>query len=117
MGRKLIARGHFLDNNIPRAQVAEELLSLARTYEALKAEFQRLWLADCKDAGSFRGYVQRFDNTIVPCRKKAQELARVPPAQVAADVSWRILTEAKTAPTAGRVAQLSNIRNIMNKMH
>ena len=76
MGRKLIARGHFLDHNIPRAQVAEELLALAKTYEGLKAEFQRLWLADCMDAGSFRGYVQRFDNTIVPCRKKAEELAR-----------------------------------------
>ncbi len=76
MGRKLIARGHFLDTNVPRAQVAEELLSLAKTYEGLKAEFQRLWLADCKDAGSFRGYIQRFDNTIVPCRKKAEELAQ-----------------------------------------
>ena len=76
MGRKLIARDHFLDHNIPRAQVAEELLVLAKTYEGLKAEFQRLWLADCMDAGSFRGYVQRFDNTIVPCRKKAEELAR-----------------------------------------
>jgi hypothetical protein len=75
MGRKLIARGHFLDHNIPRAQVAEELLALAKTYEDLKADFQRLWLADCMDAGSFRGYVQRFDNTIVPCRKKAEELA------------------------------------------
>ena len=75
MGRKLIARDHLLDHKIPRAQVAEELLALAKTYEGLKADFQRLWLADCLDAGSFRGYVQRFDNTIVPCRKKAEELA------------------------------------------
>jgi hypothetical protein len=79
MGRKLIARGHFLDHNIPRAQVAKELLALAKTYEGLKADFQRLWLADCMDAGSFRGYVQRYDQTIVPCRKKAEELARVSP--------------------------------------
>jgi hypothetical protein len=56
--------------------VAEELLSLAKTYEDLKADFRRLWLADCKDAGSFRGYVQRFDNTITPCRKKAEELSQ-----------------------------------------
>jgi hypothetical protein len=76
MGRKLIARGHFLDPNVPRAQVAEELLSLAKAYEALTADFQRLWLADCKDAGSFRAYVQRFDNTILPCRAKAEELTR-----------------------------------------
>jgi hypothetical protein len=76
MGRKLIVRGHFLDNSIPRSQVADELLALAKTYEDLKTEFQRLWLEDCKDAGSFRGYVARFDNTIVPCRKKAEELTR-----------------------------------------
>jgi hypothetical protein len=74
MGRKLIARGHFLDEKIPRSQVAAELLALAKTYEDLKADFQRLWLADCMDAGSFRGYVQRFDSTIVSCRRKAGEL-------------------------------------------
>ena len=99
MGRKLIARSHFLDNNVPRAQVAEELLSLAKTYEGLKADFQRLWLADCQDAGSFRGYIQRFDNTIVPCRKKAEELTRMSSTKVAADISRRILAEAKTART------------------
>ena len=33
-------------------------------------------VAVCQDAGSFRGYVQRFDNTIAPCRKKADKLAR-----------------------------------------
>jgi hypothetical protein len=76
MGRKLIVRGHFLDNTVPRSQVAKELLSLASTYEGLKTEFQRLWLEDCKDAGSFCGYVTRFDNTIVPCRKKAEELTQ-----------------------------------------
>jgi len=76
MGQKLIVRGHYLDPNVPRTQVADELLALAATYEGLKAEFQRLWLADCQDAGSFRGYVQRFDHTIVPCRQKAEELRR-----------------------------------------
>jgi hypothetical protein len=74
MGRKLLVREHHLDKDTPRFEVARELLSLAKEYEDLKADFERLWLADCKDAGSFRGYLQRFDNTIVPCRKKAEEL-------------------------------------------
>ena len=75
LGQKLIARAHFLDSNVPRSQVADELLSLAQTFEVLKSDFERLWLADCKDAGSFRGYLERFDRTIVPCRKKAAELS------------------------------------------
>jgi hypothetical protein len=78
MGMKLIMRGHFLDTNVSRAQLAQELRVLVKDYERLKADFQRLWLADCKDAGSFRGYVQRFDNTIVPCREKAKELGQGP---------------------------------------
>ena len=36
--------------------------------------FKRLWLAGCKDAGTFRGFVQRYDNTITPCKKMAKEL-------------------------------------------
>ena len=79
MGRKLIIRERFLDESIPRSDVASELLSLVKTYEALKADFTRLWLADCKDAGSFQGYLQRFDNTIAPCRQKAEELAKAKP--------------------------------------
>jgi hypothetical protein len=71
MGCKLVVRAHFLDGTVPRSKVVEELLALAATYEGLKADFERLWLADCKDAGSFRGYLQRFDNTILPCRKQA----------------------------------------------
>lgn len=74
MGRKLIARGRYLDAGVPRAQVAEELLQLASSYEGLKTQFSRLWLADCKDAGSYRGYLARYDNTIVPCREKARQL-------------------------------------------
>ena len=76
MGQKLIAREHFLDKNVPRSQVAAELLALAKTYQGLKADFERLWLADCKDAGSFHPYLQRFDQTIVSCQKVAAELAR-----------------------------------------
>ena len=37
--------------------------------------------------------------------------------RVAADVSRRILSATEMAPTDGRVAQPSNISNIMNKMH
>jgi len=76
MGRKLIMRERFLDESVPRSDVASELLSLVKTYEELKSDFSRLWLADCKDAGSFRGYLLRFDTTITPCRKKAEELGR-----------------------------------------
>jgi hypothetical protein len=76
MGNKLVMRGHLLDPNVTRAQVARELEVLVKDYERLQADFQRLWLADCKDAGSFRGYVQRFENTLAPCRKKASELTQ-----------------------------------------
>lgn len=54
MGRKLVIRGQYLDESVPRSQVAEEVLGLASSYEGLKTEFRRLWLKDCKDAGSFR---------------------------------------------------------------
>ena len=74
MGKKLIIRERVLDQSVPRSDVAEELLALASSYEGLRTEFSRLWLRDCKDAGSYRGYLQRFDNTIVPCRAKAKEL-------------------------------------------
>jgi hypothetical protein len=74
MGRKLLVREHYLDKGLARAEVAAELMSLTATYERLKADFTRLWLADCEDAGSFRGYLQRFDHAIAPCRQKAAEL-------------------------------------------
>lgn len=74
MGKKLIIRERVLDNSTPRSDVAEELLQLASSYEGLRTELSRLWLKDCKDAGSYRGYLQRFDNTIVPCREKARQL-------------------------------------------
>jgi hypothetical protein len=76
MGRKLIMREHYLDRKIPRGQVAAELVDLVKTYESLCADFKRLWLAGCKDAGSFQGYVQRYDKTILPCRKKAEDLRK-----------------------------------------
>jgi hypothetical protein len=50
------------------------MADIAKTYEGLREEFSRLWLAECKDGAGFRSLLQRFDNTIVPCRKKAEEL-------------------------------------------
>ena len=74
MGNKLKARGQFLDSHIPRGDVANEFSGLATQYRALKSDFEKLWLADCKAAGSFEGYKQRFDQTTLPCEKKAAEL-------------------------------------------
>ena len=74
MGRKLVIREHYLDSKTPRSQVAAELLDLAKTYESLLEEFKLLWLAECKDAGSFQSYLHRYNNTIIPCKKKAEEL-------------------------------------------
>lgn len=74
MGRKLVAVGHYLGPQVPRSQIAAELADVAKTYERLREEFSRLWLAECKDGAGFRSLLQRFDNTIVPCKKKAGEL-------------------------------------------
>lgn len=74
LGKKLVIRERVLDESVPRPQVAQELLALASQYEGLRTEFSRLWLKDCKDAGSYRGYLQRYENTIGPCRAKAKEL-------------------------------------------
>lgn len=77
MGDKLDVRSHFLDARVPRATVARELLDLAAQYRALKADFERLWQTDCKPNGSFDGFKQRFDQTILPCEKKADSLLRL----------------------------------------
>jgi hypothetical protein len=74
MGHKLVAVGHDLSLQVPRSQVAAELTDVAKTYEELREEFSRLWLAECKDGAGFRSLLQRFDNTVVPCKKRAEEL-------------------------------------------
>ena len=74
MGHKLVAVGHYLSPQVPRSQVATELADVAKTYEGLREEFSRLWLAECKDGAGFRRLLQRFDSTIAPCKKKAEEL-------------------------------------------
>lgn len=73
LGKKLLAREHYLDEKVPRRLAAAELTEVAESYEGLREEFQRLWLAECKDAGSFRRYLESYDKTITPCRKKAAE--------------------------------------------
>lgn len=79
MGRKLVMVGHARDLNYPPAQLKAELEELVRTYQALKADFERLWLAEDRDNENFRQFVARFDQTIVPCQKKLTELASVVP--------------------------------------
>ena len=74
MGRKLVVLGDYRNPLVSRSQVAAELAEVATTYEALREEFSRLWLAECKDGAGFRSLLKRFDNTITPCRNKAEEL-------------------------------------------
>jgi hypothetical protein len=74
MGRKLVALGHYLSPQVPRSQVAAELGDVVRTYEGLREDFSRFWLAECKDGAGFRMLLQRFDSTVTPCKKKAAEL-------------------------------------------
>lgn len=74
MGRKLQILNRYNDASISRLDVAKELIKLADTYEKLKGEFRRLWLIDCKDAGTFDYLTNRFDQTIIPCREMAESL-------------------------------------------
>lgn len=74
MGRKLVVRGDYLAPQVPRSHVAAELDEVAKTYERLRDEFTRLWLAECKEGTGFDALRKRFDNTIAPCKAKAAEL-------------------------------------------
>jgi hypothetical protein len=74
MAAKLTMIGHYRDENVPRKQVADEINGLVKTYERLRTDFQRLWLAEDRDNDGFKALVARFDNTIAPCRQKAKEL-------------------------------------------
>jgi len=76
LGRKLIALSHYNDPDYPREEAAAELDALAATYEALKEEFRRLWLAEDRENDNFHSLRGRFDQTIVPCRQKAAELRK-----------------------------------------
>lgn len=73
-GKKLIALGHCNDTQYPREAMAEELDQLVATYEELKSEFKRLWLAEARENDNFHRLLTRFDETIVPCKKKIAEL-------------------------------------------
>jgi len=74
MGRKLAVLGDYRNPLVPRGHVAANRDEVAKTHEALRKEFSRLWLAECKDGTGFRSQMKRFDNTIIPCRERAKEL-------------------------------------------
>ena len=59
---------------MPRPQVADELESVAKEFEALEAEFKRLWLAEDREGAGYEELVKRFAYTIAPCREKAGAL-------------------------------------------
>lgn len=74
LGRKLMAVAHYRDATYDRAAVATELESVATEYEAQKADFQRMWLAEDKQNAGFRVHLDRFDWTIASCRAQAAAL-------------------------------------------
>ena len=74
LGRKLIALAHFRDAAHARDVVATELEAVAAEYEAQKADFQRMWIAEDKQNAGFQVHLDRFDWTIAPCRAQAAAL-------------------------------------------
>ncbi len=74
LGHKLLALGHYNDEAVPRTQVAKELDSVADEFEALQADFQRLWLAEDRDNDGYQTLVKRFLDTTTPCREKSKAL-------------------------------------------
>lgn len=74
LGHKLLALGHYKDEAVPRTQAGEELEAVAKEFETLQADFQRLWLAEDRDNDGYQELVKRFLYTITPCREKAKAL-------------------------------------------
>jgi L-ascorbate metabolism protein UlaG (beta-lactamase superfamily) len=74
LGHKLLALGHYKDESVPRARAAEELEAVAKEFETLQTDFQRLWLAEDRDNSGYQDLVKRFLYTIIPCREKAKAL-------------------------------------------
>ncbi len=74
LGHKLLALGHYKDEAVPRTQVAKELESVADEFEALQADFQRLWLAEDRDNDGYQTLVKRFLDTTTPCREQSKAL-------------------------------------------
>ena len=74
MGAKLRMLADYRTESVPRKQVVEELNSLVKTYEDMKTDFQRMWLAEDRENDGYRELVARFGNTIIPCKQKAEEL-------------------------------------------
>jgi hypothetical protein len=76
MGKKFIASGHYLDAQIPRAKVAQELAEVINNYETSKGDYQRMWLAEDRDNSQYRSMIGWYDRTIVPCKQKIEELRK-----------------------------------------
>jgi len=70
LGNKLIMVGHARNANYPRELLNSELDSLVNTYTGLKAEFQRLWLAEDSDNDGFATLTNNFNGTILGCLDK-----------------------------------------------
>ena len=79
LGHKLVALGHYRDDAYPRELVAAELEAVADEYEVLKADFQRMWLAEDRQNDAYEMHCGRFDQTIAPCRAQAVALRAVQP--------------------------------------
>lgn len=76
MGKKFIASGHYLDAQIPRTTVVQELQEVISIYETSKADYQRMWLAEDRDNAQYRAMIAWYDRTIVPCQQKIEELKK-----------------------------------------
>ena len=74
MGHKLVALAHYRDAAYARDAAATELEAVATEYEELKADFQRMWIAEDKKNAGFQVHVDRFDWTIASCRAQAAAL-------------------------------------------
>ncbi len=74
LGHKLLALGHYKDEAVPRSQAAEELEAVAKDFETLQTDFQRIWLAEDRDNQGYQDLVKRFLYTVTPCREKSKAL-------------------------------------------
>ena len=74
LGHKLIALGGYQDATVPRSRAADVLESVAKEFETLQTDFQRLWLAEDRNNDGYQELVKRFLHTATPCREKARAL-------------------------------------------
>ena len=73
MGEKLIARGHYFDNNYDEQAARDEMVAVADAYLALKSDFADMWLAEDKPNSTFDRFVGMFwghDHALLPAGGK-----------------------------------------------